>query len=83
MKKAIILCIISLLVSCDKEPTNPGLSDEGNIRITIENATGAEKSVSDSLSRASKTTAPVINQLEVRVLKSDNSLITSKTILPA
>ncbi|MFC1539087.1 SUMF1/EgtB/PvdO family nonheme iron enzyme [Candidatus Latescibacterota bacterium] len=83
MKKTVILCIISLLVSCEKEPTNPGFSDMGDVRITIENALPVEKSAADSLNNTAKTTPSIIiNQLEVRVLKSDNSLITSKTLLP-
>ncbi len=80
MKKAILLCVFSFLVSCENEPTRP--TDTGEILITIENPTTVKNSVSDSLHSSEKTTAPVINQLEVRVLKGDNSLITSKTLLP-
>ena len=38
MKKIIILCIIAILPSCEKDsPTKPELSNFGDIHIIIEN----------------------------------------------
>jgi len=84
MKKIILFCIIAILPSCEKDsPTKQELSNYGEIHIIIENENSKKKSISDSLSiYAKKTSATIINQLEVRVLNSSNSLIASKKLLP-
>ncbi len=79
MKKAVILCIILFLVSCEQEPTKP--NDTGAVLVVIDSA-AATNAVTDSLDTAAKIAAPAINQLEVRILTSDNTLITSKTLYP-
>ena len=86
MIRITILCLISFLISCEKDlsPTNPVDSGMGSIKIFIKEKTDLTNNYTDPLSSTPKTANPKsINLLEVRVLKSDNSLVTSKTFTPS
>ena len=80
MKKYIILGLIILIAACEKDhdPVSPGSTD-AVIQIIIKNNTASKSSSATSsvLDKAAKSA--VVNQCEVRVLKSDNFLHASKT----
>ena len=79
MKKYAILGLILLLTVCEKDRSPVKPPDTGTIKIVLDNGRKAQKSSPDSLSAESKASkSAVVNQLEVRVLKSDNSQVTSK-----
>ena len=82
MKRYTILVLIILLAACekDRDPMSPGSSKSAVIQIIIENNTSS-KSSSDTSSVLEKAARPaVINQCEVRVLRSDNSQVASKVL---
>ncbi len=86
MKRITILFLLLIIYGCEKDhsPTKPGFSDMGTIQIITEDVKEAKKSLPDSLKKELKTNKPaVVNQLEVRVLKNDNSILTSKSFTPS
>ena len=86
MKKYIVLGLILLFAACsrDRDPVKPIVSEMGAIKIVIGNDREALKTSPDSLSVHTKAEKPaLVNQLEVRVLKNDNSIATSKTFAPS
>ncbi|MBT4485156.1 MAG: SUMF1/EgtB/PvdO family nonheme iron enzyme, partial [Candidatus Latescibacteria bacterium] len=86
MKRAIILGLILLFTACEKDhsPTKPSISTTGTIKIVIADKSVTEASVTDSLNTVNKPAKTArLDQLEVRVLKSDNSVLASKTFAPS
>ena len=86
MKKLVLIFLILLSISCEKDrsPTKPEFSETGTIQIVIKDETDVKKNLPDSLSGTQKPARPAaVNQLEVRVLNSSNSQITSKTFIPS
>ncbi|MFC1511918.1 SUMF1/EgtB/PvdO family nonheme iron enzyme [Candidatus Latescibacterota bacterium] len=83
MRRLLSICLIFALWSCDGNLFKPESTGSGVIRIVIENKTGTEESPPDSLSSATKpTSAAALTELEIRILTSSNSLVTSKTLFP-
>ena len=85
MKRYIILGMFILLAACEKDsnPVSSGSSETAEIQIIIENYTAA-KNTSDTSNAPEKADKPaVVNQCEVRVLKSDNSPHVSPVIIDA
>ncbi|MQY79738.1 MAG: hypothetical protein GH151_11175 [Bacteroidetes bacterium] len=86
MKRITILFLFLIIYACEKDhsPTKPGFSDMCTIQIIIEDAKEAKKSIPDSLKNELHTNKPaIVNKLEVRVLKSDNSILKSKSFTPS
>ena len=82
MNRAFILGLILLITACEKDhsPTKPAINTTGTIKIIISDKSVPAASSSDSLDAVKKPAKPArLDQLEVRVLKSDNSIIASKT----
>ena len=85
MKKYTAIVLIVLFCACEKDrsPVGTAATDKGTITIAIGTKHKAQKISPDSLSIKSKTARPsIVNQLEVRVLKSDNTKIVSEILAP-
>ncbi|MFC1694360.1 hypothetical protein ACFL1R_12745, partial [Candidatus Latescibacterota bacterium] len=85
MKRQLALCLLLMVFGCenDNSPTAPAVPKTGTIRIVIDNVRSAEKNAPDSLTVADKAAKPSrINQLEIRVLKSDNTPVITVTDTP-
>lgn len=85
MKRCLLSIFLILFLSCgeEKNPFRPGSSLTGMITFVFEENLNGVSSPSDSTQKAAKSARPaLINSLEIRVLKSDNSLLVSKTDTP-
>jgi Tol biopolymer transport system component len=86
LKRTILLGLILLFTACEKDhsPTKPSISTTGTIQIVIADKSAPAIDVPDSLDSVNKPAKPSrLDQLEVRVLKSDNSILASKTFTPS
>ncbi|MFC1528933.1 formylglycine-generating enzyme family protein [Candidatus Latescibacterota bacterium] len=86
MKKAFILGLILLCTACEKDhsPTKPSLGTTGTFQVIIADKSVPAVSLPDSLNTVNKPAkSAILDQLEVRVLKSDNSVLASKTFTPS
>ncbi len=85
MKRWLFFSFLVVLMSCGHEnnPVQPGSSLTGAITIVFDEDLNGAASPADSTNGAAKTARPaVINSLEIRVLKNDNTLHASKTDTP-
>jgi len=83
MKKTILLGLLLLSVSCGKEHSPLQPATDGTIAIILATPASVEKSTSNSLQATEKATKPArLTELEIRVLASDNSVLTIKAFQP-
>ncbi len=87
MKRTFILGLILIFISCacdkDHSPTQP-TNTKGTIQIIVADKSAPAANVPDYLNTVKKPAKSArLDQLEVRVLKSDNSVLASKTFAPS
>jgi len=83
MKKTCALLLL-LLVACEKDnmPLQP--NSTGTIKIVIQTGNENEQSLTDSTSVKAQAAKPTrLSQLEIRILRADNSVLTSKQYAPS
>ena len=84
MNRYLVLFLIIFLMTCEKDRSPLQPLEKGTIKIAFVNEQIIKNSYTDSLnmeSRAAKQA--LVNQLEVRILKSDNTQVDSKTFSPS
>jgi len=86
MKRTIFLIAVLLISACEKDntPVSPSRSGKGTIEIVFEDSSAAGNALPDSLAISSQALKPArLSQLEVRVLRSDKSVLTSESFTPS
>jgi len=83
MKRTLFVLLLIVAAACDgdRSPTKP--PSTGAIKVVLETGRATEKSIPDSTGAADRAAKPaLLTRLEVRVLKSDNTVLVIETIEP-